>query len=241
MSSIKNIKNETQKAVLEIIKAFEEKQELTFEFFVGDDLFGVACFGCVYYFNTSDIYFDIVSKQPKHQIINWLEDSLENQNQTINYLSYCKGLRFEKINMKKIIIDIDGTVSKVGDRLKYLQQTPKDWDAFYNACFEDEPINEIVDLLHSIQGKYEFVFCTGRRESVRKQTQEWLKDYMLYGDLLMRKDGDFRHDTVAKLELIKEAGIDHSDIAFVLEDRNSMVEKWRSLGVKCLQVADGNF
>jgi len=40
---------------------------------------------------------------------------------------------------------------------------------------------------------------------------------------------------------IEEAGIELDDIAFVLEDRDSMVAKFRELGVKCLQVAEGNF
>ena len=51
------------------------------------------------------------------------------------------------MDMKRtVIVDIDGTISKVGDRLKFLKQTPKDWDSFYNDCFEDEPILEIIDL-----------------------------------------------------------------------------------------------
>lgn len=143
--------------------------------------------------------------------------------------------------LKIIIIDIDGTVSIVGDRLKHLIGTPKDWDAFYNACSEDQPNKEVVELLHNLSSSYNFVFCTGRRESVRPQTEKWLKDNRLYGKLLMRKDGDYRHDTIAKLELIEEAGIKIESISFVLEDRDSMVKKWRSLGVKCFQVADGDF
>jgi hypothetical protein len=39
-----------------------------------------------------------------------------------------------------VIVDIDGTISKVGDRIKYLKQDPKDWESFYKDCFEDEPI-----------------------------------------------------------------------------------------------------
>ena len=57
----------------------------------------------------------------------------------------------------------------------------------------------------------------------------------------MRKNNDYRHDTVAKIELIEEAGIKFGEISFVLEDRDSMVAKWRSLGIKCFQVAEGNF
>lgn len=33
--------------------------------------------------------------------------------------------------MQYIICDIDGTVAKMGDRIKYLQQKPKNYKAFY--------------------------------------------------------------------------------------------------------------
>lgn len=140
-----------------------------------------------------------------------------------------------------VIVDIDGTVSKVGDRLKYLKSTPKDWDAFYDACFEDEPIQEIVDLVKVLQDTYRIVFCTGRRESTREVTEKWLEKYGINSTLLMRKNNDFRHDVLAKPELVADALIPYENIAFVLEDRNSMVEMWRSVDVKCLQVAPGNF
>ena len=45
---------------------------------------------------------------------------------------------------RTVIIDIDGTISKVGERIKYLQSEPKDWDSFYNDCFEDEPIANVL-------------------------------------------------------------------------------------------------
>ena len=32
-----------------------------------------------------------------------------------------------------------------------------------------------------------------------------------------------------------------SNVLFILDDRNGVVEMWRSLGLKCLQVAEGNF
>ena len=31
------------------------------------------------------------------------------------------------------------------------------------------------------------------------------------------------------------------NVKFVLDDRNRVVDMWRSLGLKCLQVAEGNF
>jgi len=146
--------------------------------------------------------------------------------------------------MKAVIFDIDGTLSIVGDRVKYLQQEPKNWDAFYEACDEDLPNTPIVKLSSVLKcsGRYfgyEFILLTGRRESVREKTKRWLADQdIAYDYLLMRPDGDFRHDTVLKPELI--APLDITE-AIIFEDRDSMVKKWREMGYTCLQVAEGNF
>lgn len=143
-----------------------------------------------------------------------------------------------------IIVDIDGTIAKVGDRIKYLKESPKNWDAFYDSCFEDEPISEIIDLVDILSDQgYFIIFCTGRRESVKTITETWIKKHYFggYSQLLMRPNNDYRHDTECKVDQVKKAGIDFNDIKFVLEDRNSMVKKWRELGVKCLQVCEGDF
>lgn len=154
-----------------------------------------------------------------------------------------------------VVVDIDGTISKIGDRLKYLKQDPPDWDSFYNDCFEDEPIPEMIllikklidyDPIDGIAPPLQIVFCTGRRECVRKITMKWLKrhledDLIPQNALLMRKDGDLRGDVEVKPELLCEAGIKLEDIAFVIDDRNKMVRHWRSLGLICLQPFEGDF
>jgi hypothetical protein len=142
-----------------------------------------------------------------------------------------------------VVVDIDGTISKVGDRLKYLQQNPTNWDSFYESCFEDDPIIEIVELVKHLEKKYQILYCTGRRESVRKITVNWIDNFIgsNYIAILMRPNGDKRHDTEVKPEMLNKFGIELDNVAFVLEDRNSMVNKWRELGLKCLQVADGDF
>jgi len=147
--------------------------------------------------------------------------------------------------MKKIaLIDVDGTIAKVGDRLKYLQQDEPDWDNFYGACPEDEPIKEIIGLVDIISQNYKVVFCTGRHERVRKETRDWIRKYFTNiqePEIIMRPNGDYRHDTEIKPEQLIKHNISLSQIEFVLEDRNSMVKEWRELGLKCLQVAEGDF
>ena len=144
-----------------------------------------------------------------------------------------------------IVVDIDGTISKVGDRIKYLQQDKKDWDSFYIHCDEDDVHIDIMSLVQTLydDGYYDIVFCTGRRESCREKTAKWLAKYSNINEytLIMRPNYDFRHDTEVKPELLKEYNITPDRVLFILEDRDSMVAKWRELGYRCLQVAEGNF
>lgn len=144
-----------------------------------------------------------------------------------------------------IIVDIDGTIAKIGDRLKYLQQEKKDWDSFYEHCDEDEPIKDMCKLVEELwERDYHIVFCTGRRASVRGKTIKWIHQHLDIGvnyDLLMRKDNDWRPDTEVKPELLANAGITPDDVWFILEDRDSVVIKLRSLGFRVLQVNDGKF
>ena len=145
-----------------------------------------------------------------------------------------------------VIVDIDGTVAKVSsERLKHLKQDEPDWDTFYELCFNDKPIAEMIELVNYLFLHYDVAFCTGRREAVRDKTLTWLENNLAfspkYTTLLMRPNGDLRHDTEVKPELLANSGIKLEDIAFVLEDRASMVEKWREMGLRCLQVDKGNF
>jgi hypothetical protein len=145
---------------------------------------------------------------------------------------------------KTVVCDIDGTISIVGDRLKYIEQSPKDYDSFYDSCGEDLPNMAIVDMVKSLSKDYKIVFCTGRRENVRKITDLWITRH--FGEqaknweLIMRPDGDKRHDIITKPEQLFKS-IPRENIAFVLEDRTSMVSHWRKIGLTCLQVADGDF
>lgn len=141
-----------------------------------------------------------------------------------------------------VIVDIDGTLTKVGARVECLQKTPPDWDSFYARCGEDEPVERIADLVADLYSCYRVILCSGRRESCRADTLRWLDRHEIpFNQLLLRPNGDHRHDTEIKPELLKEACIPLDEIAFVLEDRNSMVKKWRELGLICLQVAEGDF
>lgn len=146
-----------------------------------------------------------------------------------------------------LLVDIDGTLSDASNRAKtYLEGDKPDWGGFYAACGEDAPIRRVIAIIEALSRAYDIVFCTGRRKSCEEATREWLARYapsLMHAPILFRKDGDTRHDTAVKPELLeaymKES---HKKQPYaVFEDRDSMVAKWRELGYTCFQPAAGNF
>jgi hypothetical protein len=153
-----------------------------------------------------------------------------------------------------IICDLDGTLADCTHRRHYVESKPKDWDAFY-AGVGDDPVNfPVLALLHKCLGTYdlhsqgvqwEVVFCTGRPERCRDDTEVWLHKYgfeMGKGryTLLMRKDGDYRADYIVKQEILDNR-IGKHKVLFVLDDRQQVVDMWRRNGLVCFQVAKGDF
>lgn len=83
---------------------------------------------------------------------------------------------------------------------------------------------------------------SGRKESAREYTKEWLKyNNILYDKLLMRKDNDDRKDAIVKKEIYDNIIKDNYNVLFVLDDRDSVVKMWRDEGLDCFQVYYGNF
>jgi hypothetical protein len=86
------------------------------------------------------------------------------------------------------------------------------------------------------------IFTSGRDERYRTQTETFLSKHNIkYFGLHMRKTGDMRRDSIVKNEMFDEHIRGKFNIDFVLDDRNQVVDLWRSLGLVCLQVAEGDF
>lgn len=130
--------------------------------------------------------------------------------------------------MKIVICDLDGTLALLNGRNPY--------DA--STC-ENDLLNEVVaDIIK----ERNVILVSGREDKFRVQTELFLaKHGIKYMNLFMRKQGDFRKDSVIKREIYEQHIKDKYEVHFVLDDRNQVVQLWRELGLKCLQVADGNF
>lgn len=133
-----------------------------------------------------------------------------------------------------VLIDIDGTIAfNNGHRSFY------EWD----KVGDDEVVQVIADLVHTLwSAGLETVFMSGRDEVCRPQTEAWLDQHGIQWDnLFMRPEGDMRKDSIVKMELFDKYVRDWYDVEFVLDDRQQVVDAWRSIGLTCLQVAPGEF
>lgn len=144
--------------------------------------------------------------------------------------------------MISIIVDIDGTIADCSHRRKYLEETPKNWKAFFEAMKDDEPILPLRDLLRNLNDDVSVILCTGRPREYQKVTEEWLHKFAFrYQYLYMRETGDFRPDHVVKKEMLHRIrGCGHK-VLLAIDDRQSVVDLWRSEGLVCLQNKDEVF
>jgi len=152
---------------------------------------------------------------------------------------------------KTIIADLDGTIANIDQRRKasQTQDNKIDWEKFfnYNRILKDTPNTPIINLLNVLKDKYNIIITSGRLETTEKATLKWLKKHRVpYNKIYMRKLGDRKPDDKLKEQMLyndvlPNCNNDINNIEFVLDDRNSVVEKWRELGLTCLQVDRGDF
>lgn len=103
------INNHLRKELEEILKSyirkFEDKHEIEMQYAVDDNITGVLDFGDIYFFDITDVIYDIDHDLPKGLILQWAEDSVDDSKnptrQTINLHSYAKGLRYEDLKENK--------------------------------------------------------------------------------------------------------------------------------------------
>lgn len=134
-----------------------------------------------------------------------------------------------------VIVDIDGTLALHNGRSPY----------DLHLCGNDLPNTPVIEaVMHARAGGARIIFCSGREDSARADTEQWLDlhvDRTEDEPLLMRVDGDKRRDSIVKRELFDLHIRDFYDVIYVLDDRNQVVKMWRSLGLTVLQVAEGDF
>ena len=143
---------------------------------------------------------------------------------------------------KVIVCDIDGTVANIEHRRQYVATKPKNWRAFNAGMAQDTVYEDIQWMLNSLSMFSDLVFCSGRSEDQRAVTEQWLaNNKFTYEGLYMRAKGDYRQDSIVKVELLEQIREKHGEPFLWIDDRNQVVDAIRAQGVRVVQVAPGDF
>ena len=162
----------------------------------------------------------------------------------VNPLGEMKAVTFElyipDLSLQKaVIFDIDGTLaSHEGVRSPY----------DYTKVGLDKPRQAVVNAMENYAlNDYAIIILSGREDSCRGDTLEWLGKHTCLNhintykigswNLFMRAAGDKRQDRVIKGELFDKHIRNNFNVEAVFDDRDQVVSLWRDeLGLDCLQV-----
>ena len=159
------------------------------------------------------------------------------------------------------IFDLDGTLALIDHRRHFIaDKNNQDWDAFHRACVDDEPNIPIIKILNSLKAiSYangadtptsgaDILIFSGRSELVYCETVDWLKNFIyrphvpILTTIKMRPLFNSIPDEILKKQWYDELPqTDKDRLVCVFDDRQKVVDMWRSIGVTCLQVSAGNF
>lgn len=126
-----------------------------------------------------------------------------------------------------IIVDLDGTLAHANGKRGYY-----DW--------KNVGMDDVDEKIHNLIFNYDsnkIIFLTGRSKECENETRNWLEINCGYIDyeLLMREPKDFRPSTVVKKELYENFVKGKYNVIFAIDDKEDVIEMWRSLGIKALQ------
>lgn len=111
------------------------------------------------------------------------------------------------------------------------------WKAFYEECKYDTPIQPVIDRWNIQVGLGMMdmqQIWSGRCESVRSQTERWLKENLVCfstDQLKMRPVGDNTPDDQLKERWLDEAIVNGQTIDYAYDDRPKVVRMWRRRGI----------
>ena len=150
-----------------------------------------------------------------------------------------------------IIVDVDGTLADMRG-----VRGPFEWDKVHL----DKPHQDVIEMVQDFASlevytgeydddgdemmdtKYKIIITTGRDGVCEEATKQWLRDHKVpYDEFFIRPEGSFAKDNVIKSHMYIEYIYPKYDVKFVIDDRDQVVKMWRSLGLRVLQVAPGDF
>jgi len=131
-----------------------------------------------------------------------------------------------------------------GESNHQINKFTPDWKSFYEACDKDEPIVPTIRTFIDLFDEKEIKIWSGRCESVREKTTNWLIEQTAHflcrkwidKNLKMRPIGDYTPDDQLKEKWLNEYIDDmgnqiYHDIEFVFDSDKKSIQMWRIRGI----------
>ena len=167
-------------------------------------------------------------------------------------------------NKNTVIFDLDGTLALIDSRreLSIKDNGKLDWDTFFNPkmiTLDDPnlPVIKMAQMFHN--DGFRVVIFSGRNDRSFHATVSWLKTHDVPHDLLVMRPDKFKDkswpiangnpathdlrfmpDDILKKKML-DTFVDINDVFLIVDDRDRVVDMWRSLGLDVFQVAEGDF
>lgn len=128
-------------------------------------------------------------------------------------------------------IDIDGVIADPSHRLHHLDRRPKDWRGFFAGAARDPVLAEGAAVVTDLAATgHTIVYVSGRPESLRQVTSDWLRSHSLpEGPLHLRRARDFRPAARVKVELYRQISREFP-IGIIVDDDKAVVAALRQAG-----------
>jgi predicted kinase len=131
------------------------------------------------------------------------------------------------------LCDLDGTIAEPNGRSMFSPTA--------DEIMNDTPILPAINVLQSLAKNYKIIFVSGRDDSNFVATKQWIEKYVFDTitdeQLLMRKAGDYRRDSVIKKEILHESILPNYNVIGVFDDRLQVIrECWNQERIFCFNV-----
>lgn len=149
----------------------------------------------------------------------------------------------KKMKPKAVIVDLDNTLCNASHRMDLFYT--RQFTEFEKAIPKDVPnymVGWFTKFAH-MRG-WKIIFVSGRSEDTRPDTYMWFTEHFPGFEtfpLYLRARADKRQDFEVKRDIYLNQIKPNYDVQLVLDDRMTVVNEWRRLGLQCWQVAEGDY